>query len=182
MKPVGYLINTQHGPEGEAGLFFNYVLAANGLFVQAGGSYIRATVLIAEASVRGLLPLNERVELIKGKIPKYIYDLAISALCASPFQEKYLAVTWEGAYRLKIPEQLPGDCSVRYERLRSTCLDIHSHAAMKPFFSWTDDQDEQGLGLYMVVGNLDMLLPEVKLRVGVYGYFAPLGVEEVFDV
>jgi PRTRC genetic system protein A len=182
MKPVGYLTNTKQGQEGEPGLFFDYVLAANGLFVQANGPLVRATVLISEAVVRGLLPLQEKVELTKGKIPKYIYDLAIGALCADPYGEKYLAVVWDGAYRLKLPGQQSGNCSVEYERLESTILDIHSHATMSSFFSWTDNQDEQGLRLYMVVGKLDMLMPEVKLRVGVYGYFAPLEIKDAFDV
>jgi hypothetical protein len=34
----------------------------------------------------------------------------------------------------------------------------------------------------MVVGRLDTLLPEVELRLGAYGYFIPLSVEEAFDV
>lgn len=69
---------------------------------------------------------------------------------------------------------------MRYERLPSTVLDIHSHGTMRPFFSGTDDKDEQGFRLYMVVGRLDTLVPEVEMRVGVYGYFAPVQFEEVF--
>jgi PRTRC genetic system protein A len=61
-------------------------------------------------------------------------------------------------------------------------MDIHSHGSMKAFFSFTDDRDEQGLRLYMVVGRLDTLLPEVELRLGVYGYFATLNIDEVFGV
>jgi PRTRC genetic system protein A len=61
-------------------------------------------------------------------------------------------------------------------------MDIHSHGHMKAWFSGTDNTDEQGLRLYMVVGRLDTLLPEVELRLGVYGYFIPLSVEDVFDV
>jgi len=182
MKPVGYLINTKQGQEGETGLFFNYVLAENGLFVQASGPLIRASVCIADAKVRGLSPVEEKVELVKGKIPRYIYDLAISGLGADPCQERYLAVTWEGQYHLRAPAQETSACSVTYDRQVSTILDIHSHGTMKPFFSWTDDHDEQGLRLYMVVGHLDYLIPEVKMRVGVYGYFAPINIEGVFGV
>ena len=61
-------------------------------------------------------------------------------------------------------------------------MDIHSHGHMDAFFSCTDDSDEKGLRLYVVVGRLDTLLPEVEIRLGVYGYFIPLSVEEVFDV
>jgi len=46
----------------------------------------------------------------------------------------------------------------------------------------TDNRDEQGLGLYAVAGSLDRLIPEVNMRIGVYGYFAPVKFSEVFDV
>jgi PRTRC genetic system protein A len=61
-------------------------------------------------------------------------------------------------------------------------VDIHSHAHMGAFFSLTDNEDEQGLSLYMVVGKLDTLIPEVEIRLGVYGYHIPLNLEEIFDV
>jgi hypothetical protein len=53
---------------------------------------------------------------------------------------------------------------------------------MGAFFSATDNRDEQGLGLYALAGRLDRLIPEVNMRVGLYGYFAPLKFSEVFDV
>jgi PRTRC genetic system protein A len=177
---VGYLLNTERGQEGEPGPFYNYILAGNGLFVRAKSPFLQATVMIAYAPVRGLLPLEETVELPMGSIPRYIYDLALSIFFSNRRQEHYVAVTWEGEYRLRVPFQEPGECGVRYERLPSTVLDIHSHGTMRPFFSGTDDRDEQGFRLYMVVGRLDTLVPEVEMRVGVYGYFAPVQFEEVF--
>jgi PRTRC genetic system protein A len=182
MKPVGYLINTKRGQEGETGLFYNYVLAKNGLFIQASNSLLRATVCVADAQVRGLEPVAESVELIKGKIPGYIRELAISALCADPSHETYLAVTWEGNYHLKAPNQSPDLCTVTYDVQDSTILDIHSHGTMRPFFSFVDNTDEQGLRLYMVVGELQRLMPDSLLRIGAYGYFKDMRMEEVFDV
>jgi len=93
----------------------------------------------------------------------------------------YLTNTGRGLeYRLRMPEQVSRDAGVQYAHLPSTVLDIHSHGATSAFFSTTDNQDEQGLRLYAVVGKLDSLIPEVKLRVGVYGYFAPVRFEEIF--
>ena len=180
MRPVGYLLNTERGQEGEPGLFYNYILAGNGIFVQARGPLLGATVQIAYAPVKGLRPFKEKVELPMGSIPRYIYNLALSVFFTDRCQERYLAVTWEGEYRLRVPCQETSTCGVRYERLPSTVLDIHSHGTMRPFFSGTDNQDEQGLRLYMVVGRLDSLIPEVEMRVGVYGYFGPVQFEEVF--
>ena len=181
MKLVGYLINTERGLEGNPGLFYNYILARNGLFVRAESPLIGATICIARAEIRGLSHLREEVELKKGKIPRRLFELALSALSAEQHREKYLAVTWEGEYRLRVPRQVGDAGGVQYEVLPNTVLDIHSHGTMSAFFSSTDDRDEQGLKLYMVVGGLNRLVPEVKLRAGVYGYFAPVRLEEIFS-
>jgi PRTRC genetic system protein A len=182
MKPVGYLLNTTSGLEGNPDQFYNYVLAGNGLYVQASNPFLSATMCLARAHVRGLAPLTEHVGLIHGKIPARLYDLATSILTAASPCERYLAVTWEGEYRLRQPAQQGSSSHVEYNVLPNTVLDIHSHGSMKAFFSQTDDRDEQGLRLYVVVGRLDMLIPEVEMRLGIYGYFAPIELREVFDV
>ena len=181
MRPVGYLLNTKEGLAGQPGLFYDYILAAQGLFIQARSPLLEETILVAPAKVRGLLPLEEKIQLLKGKIPRRFYDVALSALCAVRQTEQYLAVTWEDEeYRLVMPLQ-EGTGGVQYERLPNTVLDIHSHGTMPPFFSGTDDRDEQSLRLYAVVGRLDTLLPEVEIRIGVYGYFAPIKFEDIFE-
>ncbi len=182
MKPVGYLLNRDQAPHGEPGLFYDYIVAGNGLFIRAHNPLIRATLCISPVEVRGLHPLEEQVELVHGKIPRRIYDLSLSILMASSEHEQYLAITWEEEYRLRMPPQERTASSVEYDKLPSLIMDVHSHGRMKAFFSIADDEDEQGLKFYMVVGKLDTLLPEVELRLGVYGYFAPISVEEVFDV
>lgn len=181
MRLVGYLLNKKTGLEGEPGLFYDYILAENGVFIRAQNPLIKAVVCISPVEIRGLLSLEERIELEHGKMPRYLYDLSLSILMASSDREQYLAITWENEYRLRFSEQERNSASVKYENLPSSVMDIHSHGRMKAWFSYIDDADEQGLRLYMVVGRLDTLLPEVEIRLGVYGYFAPLCVEEVFD-
>ena len=182
MNRVGYLLNAREGLEGEPGFFYNYIVAGNGLFIRAQGSLIEATVQIAPAIVRGLAPVRQSVRLTYGKVPWHIYDLAVSLFAAEPRREHYLAVVWDRGYRLRIPPQERDSASVSYERLPHTVLDIHSHSLMSAFFSGTDNRDEQGLRLYMVVGGLDTMFPETRLRVGIYGYYAPLELPEVFGV
>lgn len=182
MRPVGYLLNKREGLEDEPGLFYNYILAENGLFIRARNPLIEGAICISPVEIRGLSPLEERIELVHGKIPRHLYDLSLSVLMASNNREQYLAITWEDEYRLRLPTQERNSASVKYENLPSSVMDIHSHGTMRAFFSEMDDQDEQGLKLYMVVGRLDTLLPEVEMRVGVYGYFAPVQREEVFSV
>ena len=182
MKPAGYLLSKEEGLSGEPGLYYDYIVAGNGLFIRAQNSLIKATACINLVEIRGLRPLGEEIELVHGKIPGRLYDLSLSILMANSELEQYLAITWENEYRLTAPLQERSEGSVKYHTLPSLIMDIHSHGYWKAFFSSTDNKDEQGLRLYMVVGKLNTLLPEVELRLGAYGYFAPLGIEDVFDV
>jgi len=182
VKPAGYLLNKGEGLDGEPGLFYDYIVAGNGLFIRARNPLIKGTLCTSPVEIRGLKPLEEQVELVHGKIPRCLYDLSLSILMSSSELEQYLAITWEDEYRLRMPSQERHEASVKYDNLLSSVMDIHSHGHMRAFFSGTDNDDEQGLRLYMVVGRLDTLLPEVELRLGVYGYFASLSVEEVFSV
>ena len=59
-------------------------------------------------------------------------------------------------------------------------LDLHSHGNMRAFWSATDNSDEQGFRVYGVIGRLDTK-PEIRLRLGVYGYWFPLPVNMLFD-
>ena len=180
-KPVNYLINSLTGLEGEPGVFYDYVLAADGLYLRAKNARLAATVCIAHQDIRGLAPLKEEIQLLHGKIPVYFLNLALSILCIKPDIEQYLAVTWQGNYSLNVPSQLQTDVSVTYETLPGTVLDIHSHVGGVPaHFSGIDNRDEQGLCLYAVVGDLRNLCPTIELRLGIYGYFMPLGKEDVF--
>ena len=58
--------------------------------------------------------------------------------------------------------------------------EFHSHGSSRAFFSTTDNEDEQGFRIYGVAGRLDTPQPELNLRVGVYGHFAPLCWSQVF--
>lgn len=181
-RPVGYLTNSLTGLEGEKGVFYNYIMAGNGLFIQARNSRLAATVCIAPQEVRGLAPLEENIQLLHGKIPLPFLNLALSLLCIKPEIEQYLALIWQDNYSLRVPKQSHTAGSVTYDTLPDTVMDIHSHVQGVPaHFSETDNHDEQGLGLYTVVADLRSLIPTVEIRLGVYGYFIPIDKSEVFQ-
>ncbi|MBI2851980.1 MAG: hypothetical protein HYX84_02585 [Chloroflexi bacterium] len=183
MNPAGYLLNTFGGLTGDPGIYYQYILAGNGLFVSADNEHLRATIIVSPARVRGLAPIKESFEMLCGKIPGRLCNLAISIMAGELSRERYLAVIWEsGEYRLRMPAQQGVAGAVTYETLPNTIMDIHSHHKMKAFFSSTDDRDEQGFRIYMVAGRLDTFFPEVMIRLGVYGYFMPLDVNQVFDL
>ena len=180
-KPVGYLTNTLTGTDGNTGVFYDYILAAGGVYLKAQNARLAATVCIASGEIRGLAPLKEDIQLLHGKIPLHLLNLALSILITKPDIEQYLAITWENGYSLKIPSQQATAASVTYETLPDTVLEIHSHTGgVLAQFSAIDDHDEQGFGLYAVVAGLRDLCPTVELRLGIYGYFLTLSQSEIF--
>lgn len=180
MKPVGYLVNRQKGLSGERGLYYNYILAANGLFIEAENPLISARVMISECEIRGLAPMENKIDLTYGKMPQHLFDLALDSFLASPGEEQYIAVVGSDGYSLSVPVQDKEGGRVVYEVKDSVVLEMHSHAHMSAFFSPKDNEDEKGLKISAVVGRLNAT-PELNLRISVYGYFFPLVWGDIFD-
>jgi PRTRC genetic system protein A len=182
MNPVGYLHNTPKGLVGEPGLGYNYILAGNGLFIRAENEHLVATIPIFKLEdgrpVRGLAPLDKRVALKHGPIPGLLWRGAYEICLEGPASECYLAIVWvRDRYELSRPPQDATAASVSYERPQNVVMDLHSHGAMSAFFSTTDDRDDQGFKVSIVVGHLDKgpWYPDrFASRVCVYGYYAPV--------
>jgi hypothetical protein len=51
---------------------------------------------------------------------------------------------------------------------------------MGAHFSYTDDQDDQGFRVSVVIGKLNEKSAEMNMRLGVYGYHSPLSYPQVF--
>ena len=79
-----------------------------------------------------------------------------------------------------VPPQVGTATTLAYVPPAGVVAEFHSHGTSRAFFSATDDRDEQGFRIYGVVGRLDTPLPELSLRVGVYGNFAPLDWSQAF--
>ncbi len=183
---AGYLLNRPEGLKGEPGLAYDYLLAGNGLFVRAvklthtGETLLRATVQVAEVQVRGLAPLEPRLDLPQGKVPGGLWHAARRMAQLRWPLEVYLAITWRDLYRLKVPEQEATSGSIRYTPLPDTVVDIHSHGSMGAHFSATDNADDQGLRISIVVGHVERLEQDVSARVSVYGYTGPVWLGDIF--
>ena len=180
--PVGYLVNHRDGLTGSHGIGFDYVLGAGGVYVQSESANLTARVLVAPCEVRGLASVTEKVELAHGPIPARLFEIGLRWFQDDPHTERFFAVRWDGrAYRLVVPQQEGTASSLKYTPPPGVVAEFHSHGSSRAFFSKTDDGDEQGFRVYGVVGRLDTPEPELSLRVGVYGHFAPLDWPQVFD-
>ncbi len=179
-KPVGYLVNHTEGISGERGIYYNYIFASNGVFIEAENPLIAARIPVAECDIRGLVPIETKISLTYGSIPQRFFDLALDLFLSDSSSEHYAAITGDAGYHFYIPVQDKSAGSVVYEVGSSVVLEMHSHGCMGARFSITDNTDETGLKLYGVIGKLNVT-PIVKLRIGVYGYFKELAWSEVFD-
>ena len=179
--PVGYLVNHPRGLAGAQGIGYDYVLGSGGLYVQSESAHLTARVLVAPADVRGLAPVAEKVELTNGPIPSALFELGLRWFQDDPDTERFFAVRWDGdGYRLVVPEQEGTATRLKYRPPAGVVAEFHSHGTSRAFFSTTDDGDEQGFRIYGVVGRLNKYRPELSLRVGVYGHFAPANWSQVF--
>ena len=180
--PVGYLVNHPAGLAGVQGIGYDYVLGSGGVYVQSESAHLTARVPVVACEVRGLAPVTEKVELAHGPIPAQLFELGLRWFQDTPDTERFFAVRWDGdAYRLVVPPQAGTATRLAYLPPSGVVAEFHSHGGSRAFFSATDDRDEQGFRIYGVVGRLDALQPELSLRVGVYGHFAPLYWPQVFD-
>ncbi len=181
-KPVGYLVNHNDGLAGAQGIGYDYVLGAGGLYVQSESANLTARALVAPCEVRGLASVTEKVELAHGPIPARLFEVGLRWFEDDPDTERFFAVRWDGQrYGLVVPPQKGTATRLKYRPPAGVVAEFHSHGSSRAFFSATDDRDEQGFRIYGVAGRLDTDRPELSLRVGVYGHFAPVDWPQVFD-
>ena len=179
---MGHLVNHPARLTGVQGIGYDYVLGAGGVYVQSASAHLTARVLIAPCVVRGLAPVSEKVTLLHGRIPAWLFEAGLRWFQDAPDTERFFAVRWDGhAYRPVVPPQAGSRASLIYQPPSGVVAEFHSHGSLAAFFSATDDRDEQGFRIYGVAGRLHTPLPELRLRVGVYGHFAPVEWSQVFD-
>ena len=173
-------------------LAYQYALAGNGLFIRAETHFFEAVLPSAPSPVRGLAPLHQHFRLKVPRIPARLLDtILIDARCArrpdggrsdNGLHEVLYQFHHHGqTVQVKKPPQRTTGVSVMATSGNDSAIlcDLHSHGNMRAFWSSTDDADEQSARIFVVVGKLDME-PEIRLRVGVYGYWQSLPVTAVF--
>ncbi len=124
------------------------------------------------------------------KIPRRILEDVIRIFKKTPALEHALQIFYDNSkdsYILFEPEQCVTKGSVKFKRDLQMeqkyilVMDIHSHGMYSAFFSSVDNEDEKGIRLYMVFGNLDRHTPGYALRVGVAGIFGEVALEDIFE-
>jgi hypothetical protein len=122
------------------------------------------------------------IMLLHGKIPKDRLGAITQIFDANSFMEVFAALQWvpdQVLYRVILPAQIGTGGAVQYEPIPGAVMDLHSHARNKAFFSSQDNRDDQGFQLHGVYSELPE--PTWLFRIGIYGYFADLEMEDIFE-
>mgnify|MGYP001795843538 FL=1 len=174
-------------PESDA-VGYQYVIGSNGIFVRAENRFFSACIPVSRCTIRGLKPVMMQFRLkmncLNGNLLTAAYRDARRAVNQDGRLNELLYQLRQqpdGRLQMIKPKQrtTPTSISSWPTAADSVICDLHSHGTMPAYFSETDNQDEQGLRLYAVIGNL-LRTPEICLRVGVYGYWQSLPVTAVF--
>ena len=166
---------------------YSYILAGNGVFLCATNPHFYLLQPIANCQIRGLPALSPTLHYKHGKMPASLLtilhaDAQQQTLSTQLHEEQYLFKFQDDRYQLIKPPQHATPASVisQHSEDAGILLDIHSHGKMPAFWSETDNQDEQGFRAYGVIGNLTKQ-PEIRLRLGVYGYWFPIPLSLLFE-
>lgn len=188
MQPLPKLLNHAIAAVGQPlpplALGIQWILAANGVFKRAANSALEVCIQVHswQAPIPGLVNL---LPVIRWKhhpqrLPKSWLDILLQEArkaCEQESgitipQEKQWFVVWrDSRIRLIAPAaQVGTPTQVRYAMPQEpVLLDIHSHHHMHAYFSATDDRDDDGLSVSMVIGKIFDQYPEAVARVNVYG-------------
>lgn len=191
-------------PVNEAGLL-DYVLGENGVFARGRrpGLEVCMPISFSLAPVRGLGRTEPYVQWGWPKVPELAVKDALrwfQAEAANGLEALiYLTfhtcdepcaafVNCNAGWHVVVPDQ---DAGADYVRPRQTgagssteraIIEVHSHHAMRPDFSPTDNQDESGgFRIYSVIGNLPER-PTIRSRVGLWGNFWECRSNEFFEM
>ena len=179
-------------PESNA-IFYQYVIAQNGVFVRAENEFVAACIKVASldgptTTIRGLQPLASWVRLKLSKLPSALLTTALAEAQASvrshQLDETLSYVVWRNSrYHLIRPnDQQASPTSVVSQTVElgeTVVMDMHSHGAASPYFSPTDNRDEARLRFYGVLGNVNTS-PRWLFRLGIFGYWLELSQDALF--
>ena len=186
-NPYGYLVAHNGAPD-PVGLIADMVLDGGGVYLAAATPNLSIRIRLASAAVPGLPIVPMGVSLTHGRVPESLWRLIVDTARAAMPSEILLAIIARdpaegevlvgaaGPYCLVKPEldecgsgdwrpQQASGCGVRATPVHDAIVEVHSHHAMRAYFSATDDRDETGRRIYGVLGRLDGPHPEIALRV-----------------
>ncbi len=180
-------------PPFSPGIFsYDYLLAQNGVFVRGQRDGMEA--IFPVPTVRGRLgrlspAFHWDYPLVSAPL---VSEILAAARAARDEQGRlierlfYLRCHPLAGWTVQVPEQTATRASVSpgpsaQDGFGEVLIELHSHGALPPFFSQTDNASEGLLRLYAVLGQVEEA-PTLRARVGVYSYWWELPAEAIFEL
>ena len=173
---------------------YNYLLAGNGVFLQAQRRELSVLLRIAPALVRGLPPLRSRLRVRFPHVPVHLVRemLTVAADAArdpSGGLEVLLTLTFqEGRWQLMQPPQEQTLSSVQLApeadraAVMDALIDVHSHPFPLRAFSGTDHESDRGAFRFAVLIADPAGAPSLHARLCVYGAFLEVPPALLFEL
>lgn len=169
-------------------LNFDYLLAGNGLFLRGRQSGLE--IVVPVSMIRGLPLLVPGIRWDYPLVPPTLVAQMLHQACQARTPDGGLLeilfyLTYEDkSWQLHTPEQdqTPGSVLAREVGVwPRTLIEVHSHGALRPFFSATDNRSEGLLRIYAVLGRVGTS-PAILTRGGAYGVYLPVPASMIFDL
>ena len=186
LKLVQHLVVREDGALPEIpDCLYAYLMAGNGVFLKAKRAGLDILMPVSEIRIADLPTLTPYVKL-SPRVPNDLLFEALELAQQSLPNEILFWFNLERRWRMDVPPQFARpSCVVPLDKTdiwgTSALIDLHSHGALSPFFSPTDDKDEQGFRIYAVIGEVDRL-PRIRVRVGVYDHYFDIPASKVFEM
>ncbi len=168
--------------------FYQTIQAANGTYIRAHSDVMQVMIKTGppDRRLKRLADVEPYTRFLLPRVPlDYLRAIILSARAALPFEKlwHFLYNAPDRKWRVGLPEQKVTPSSVDAVDTPGSIIDLHSHGANKVFWSSTDTADETGLRFYVVIGDLtqDTNTASIRARVGVYGHFAPIQSDLIFE-
>jgi PRTRC genetic system protein A len=166
---------------------YAYIMAGNGVLLYAKRDNLEVLIPVSGTTIAGLPSVKPFVNM--PRVPAVLMNHVLQASGESLPNEILFWFNFDHdqqVWNLDAPPQYCRPATVfpvdKSDPLGSKALiDLHSHALLDPFFSRTDDKDEQGFRIFAVIGNVDTN-PEILVRVGVYGNYWNIPADMIFEL
>ena len=177
-----------------AGFGVRWVWAQNGIFKRGANATMEILLQVgtSDCVVPGLTSLlaGVRWSVWPRRIPAHWLDALLAdarqaGTTRQPIEKQYFFVHRNGAARLIAPRNQVGTAAnVHYAMPTDEhiLVDAHSHHQLAggAFFSGTDDRDDTGLSVSVVIGHI-FSRPEILCRLNVYGHHQIVPAITLFD-
>ena len=166
---------------------YAYIMAGNGIFLYAKRDDLEVLIPVSRVIIAGLPSLEPFANL--PHVPAALMHHVLQASRENLPNEILFWFNFDHDQRIwnvDAPLQVCRPASVypldKSDPLGTKALiDLHSHALMEPFFSPTDDKDEQGFRIFAVIGKVNGR-PKIRVRVGVYGNYWDIPAAMIFEL